>query len=652
MQRVIGIDFGTSTTYMNVKRYNNGKPVEDKFSYMPVVFNYGESSGFVMSIVRENSDGTFDFGEKAAEPLDGARVYIEFKMRLESPDEEERGEARRITKEFFKFLYESYAQQANNLGSPDDTEETLVSYPVKWREETAQFMLEATREAGFQNVRGIDEASSAVSTVLCQSTDDRLLRSDKPGYLMLIDMGAGTTDLVVCRYEADPGGDGISIELVTIWPQSAEEPTFGGREIDAALEGYVEGYLARGFNPVLSPQAGAIAGAPGQAKLWKERNVSVNLGAGRTVDTCAYISIYKTTGMLNGDFPAFGRKEFETFIGSGLRDYSSLLMGCLDMASACDGDFSASGLDLVILTGGHSAWYFAREIVDGTMAGYLDHPMLDAVRRDKTRVIGLPNPQSTVSLGLVYSKLPLYLAKPEPKEETKLTEESKPKEETKNEEEPFLIFVEDIFEITGRGTVITGIIQSGSVKLNDKVFLRSQNGIVKTAFVRGIEMDRKLHETACKGDSIGLLLGDIRRNDIRKGDMIINFLQSALGNEARLDTDEEFGFRSVGGNHEVEINRNSSETYVLTIVREIQYYAEAVKIKIIVDDSETHKLASGSSMQILLSPGRHKIAFSLPFAFAYQNTTVYITVGGDMTLNVRFGKITCKIEVYRNGIKL
>ena len=104
MERIIGIDFGTSTTYMNVKRYHGDQPDGDKFSYIPVMFNYGESSGYVASIVRENADGSFDFGEKAAEQLEGAKVYTEIKMLLESTDEEQRQTARRITGEFFKFL--------------------------------------------------------------------------------------------------------------------------------------------------------------------------------------------------------------------------------------------------------------------------------------------------------------------------------------------------------------------------------------------------------------------------------------------------------------------------------------------------------------------------------------------------------------------
>ena len=411
MRRVIGIDFGTSTTYMNVKRYNGDQPDGDTFSYMPVVFNYGESSGYVATIVRENGDGSFDFGEKAAEPLEGARIYTEIKMRLESADEEQRMEARRITKAFFRFLHDTYVQQAGNLGGTGDEEETVVSYPVKWQEETAQFMLEAAREAGFQHVSGMDEAEAAVAAVVSQSGDGRgVIYGEKPGYLLLIDMGAGTTDLVVCRYWTEEKG--LATEMVANWPQDAREPTFGGREIDTVLEQYIEAYLERALNPALAPQAHVIAAAPGQAKMWKERNVSVTLGAGKEVNTCAYIGTYRTMGMLSGEFPAFGREKFETFLEDGLKEYVGLVKGCLDEAARRDEAFVSEGLDLVILTGGHSAWYFAREILTGAMEGWLDHPALAAVRENPYRVISLPNPQSTVALGLVYSRLPVIMDLP------------------------------------------------------------------------------------------------------------------------------------------------------------------------------------------------------------------------------------------------
>ena len=411
MYRVIGIDFGTSTTYMNVKRYNGNQPDGDRFSYIPVMFNYGESSGYVATIVRENADGSFDFGEKAAEPLAGSRIYSEIKMRLESDNETERAEAMRITKEFFRFLYATYLQQAANLGSEDDEVETVVSYPVKWQADTSRFMLEAAQEAGFQNVRGMDEAEAAVAAVLCQNSNGKgLIYADKPGYLLLIDMGAGTTDLVVCKYRISDGG--LAIELVTSWPQNSDEPTFGGREIDAMLSQYVEGYLSQALAPALHQLAHDMANAPGSAKKWKELTVSKQLSANNPVTTCGYLDGIRS--MLSTHFPAFGRAEFEDFAGSGLRDYVRLLEGCLEESCHQDAQFSEVGLDLVILTGGHSAWYFAKEILTGAMAGWLEHPALTRVRENPNRVIGLPNPQTTVSLGLVYSKLPYKLEKPAP----------------------------------------------------------------------------------------------------------------------------------------------------------------------------------------------------------------------------------------------
>ena len=417
MERVIGIDFGTSTTYMSVKRYDGGKPDGDKFSYIPVMFNYGESSGFVASIMRENADGSFDFGEKASEPLEGSRIYTEVKMRLESPEEAERAEARRVTKEFFKFLYETYTQQADSLGESDDVIQTLVSYPVKWQTETAEFMLSAAREAGFPNVMGMDEATAAVSAVLCQNSS--LFEGNKEGYLLLVDMGAGTTDLVVCKYQSHT--DRVCVETVASWPQSADEPTVGGREIDAALEKYVEDYLTAALNPAMAPMARSLATAYGAAKQWKERNVSVNLAENKPVTTCGYISAYAT--MLSSKFPAFDRSGFEALIADGLRDYARLVRGCLAHAAALNADFAACGLSLVILTGGHSAWYFARDIVNGSMDGCLGEPALALVQRQRKQVINLPNPQTTVSLGLVYSKLTDGLAQANQPEETPRHEE-------------------------------------------------------------------------------------------------------------------------------------------------------------------------------------------------------------------------------------
>lgn len=413
MLRVIGIDFGTSTTYMNVKRYDGNKPLGDRFTYIPVSFNFGESKGSIETLVRENADGTFDCGGSADEVLEGSTVYRGFKMDLESADEEKRSIARRETERFFEYLHDCYMQQAAVLGDRGDQEETLISYPVKWTAETRDFMVNAAKKAGFPNVRGIDEATAAVFTVLCCQMDEinkeGLLAANRPGYMLLVDMGAGTTDLVVCKYSFAGGGqmnlDSLKTEMVACWPVSSSAPTFGGREIDAVLANYVEDFLENALPDAMKPMAASFANVPGGAKAWKEKNVSVSLSAHKPVTTCSYVANF-TFGK---KIPPIDRKLFEEMIAGGLADYSHLIDSCLYHIAEKDPAFLRTGPDLVILTGGHSAWYFAREIIDGRMPGYLENQALLRVRQNPRRVIRLSNPQATVALGLVYSKLPYQI---------------------------------------------------------------------------------------------------------------------------------------------------------------------------------------------------------------------------------------------------
>ena len=80
--------------------------------------------------------------------------------------------------------------------------------------------------------------------------------------------------------------------------------------------------------------------------------------------------------------------------------------------------------------------------------------------------------------------------------------------------------VEDIFSITGRGTVVTGLIKSGIIKKGDKVFIRKSDGTVLEDTVTGIESFRKLMDTGEAGQNVGLLLKNSKRNDLQRGDKI------------------------------------------------------------------------------------------------------------------------------------
>ncbi len=87
-------------------------------------------------------------------------------------------------------------------------------------------------------------------------------------------------------------------------------------------------------------------------------------------------------------------------------------------------------------------------------------------------------------------------------------------------DKPFLLAVEDVFTITGRGTVATGRVERGALKLNDNVEIV---GVVPTkkTVVTGIEMFRKLLDDARAGDNVGLLLRGVERNDIQRGQVVV-----------------------------------------------------------------------------------------------------------------------------------
>ena len=87
-------------------------------------------------------------------------------------------------------------------------------------------------------------------------------------------------------------------------------------------------------------------------------------------------------------------------------------------------------------------------------------------------------------------------------------------------DKPFLMPVEDVFTITGRGTVATGRVERGTLKLNDEVELVGIKEETKKTVVTGIEMFRKLLDDAKAGDNVGLLLRGVDRTDIERGQVI------------------------------------------------------------------------------------------------------------------------------------
>ena len=87
-------------------------------------------------------------------------------------------------------------------------------------------------------------------------------------------------------------------------------------------------------------------------------------------------------------------------------------------------------------------------------------------------------------------------------------------------DKPFLMPVEDVFTITGRGTVATGRVERGSVKPSDPVEIVGLKDEIRSSVVTGVEMFRKLLDVAYAGDNVGLLLRGVDRKEIERGQVV------------------------------------------------------------------------------------------------------------------------------------
>jgi elongation factor Tu len=92
-------------------------------------------------------------------------------------------------------------------------------------------------------------------------------------------------------------------------------------------------------------------------------------------------------------------------------------------------------------------------------------------------------------------------------------------EPVRDMEKPFSMPIEDVFSITGRGTVVTGRVEQGMLEVGDQVELVGLRDI-QTTTVTGVEMFRKLLDEAQAGDNVGLLLRGIGKDDVERGQVV------------------------------------------------------------------------------------------------------------------------------------
>ena len=92
-------------------------------------------------------------------------------------------------------------------------------------------------------------------------------------------------------------------------------------------------------------------------------------------------------------------------------------------------------------------------------------------------------------------------------------------EPTRDTDKPFLMPIEDVFTISGRGTVVTGRIERGIVKVGDDIEIVGLKPTLKTTCT-GVEMFRKLLDAGEAGDNVGVLLRGTKREEVERGQVL------------------------------------------------------------------------------------------------------------------------------------
>ncbi|MBL0849110.1 MAG: elongation factor Tu [Candidatus Liberibacter ctenarytainae] len=154
---------------------------------------------------------------------------------------------------------------------------------------------------------------------------------------------------------------------------------------------------------------------------------------------------------------------------------------------------------------------------------------------------------------------------------------------------PFMMHVEDVFSVTGRGTVATGRVNRGIVKVGDNVeIVGITNETVKTTCT-GVEMFRKILDEGIAGDNIGLLLRGIDRNSIQRGQVIC--APGSVKAYRKFETEVYILKKEEGGRHTAFFNNYRPQFYVGTaditgqviLPEEVKMVMPGDKLKVIVE---------------------------------------------------------------------
>lgn len=358
MKLIVGIDFGTSTT---VVRYRE----EGTDVIQSVTMDNGKSGIIPTAIFRPKDGGTAEYGTQAIQRyINGieGEMCINFKMDLLNP--EKRAEAEKNIIDFLSFIHSAFEEQTKTLHP--DVMDVYISYPAKWSDDMVTFMKTAVEEAGFRGygvtVKGMREPQAASLNMLHeykqQLQQANVLMYGKPLRVLMLDMGAGTSDISIFKLEIDHEG-GIKISELLSYPSISEPILCGGREIDASMQKYfIDMCKDKGFE--LMPDCVEPVGV----KNWKENTLSRDLKLGDNTSSlpsnvALFLKMMKRTDIINGF--SINRHDFERVTATHWKRLYKLIQSAFAQYKFA----KPEDIDLVFLTGGHSNWYVVPNLFDG-----------------------------------------------------------------------------------------------------------------------------------------------------------------------------------------------------------------------------------------------------------------------------------------------
>ncbi len=135
-------------------------------------------------------------------------------------------------------------------------------------------------------------------------------------------------------------------------------------------------------------------------------------------------------------------------------------------------------------------------------------------------------------------------------------------EPVRDNEKPFLMPIEDVFTITGRGTVVTGRIERGIVNVNETVEIVGIKEALQTTTVTGVEMFRKLLDSGMAGDNVGLLIRGIKREEVERGQVVCK--PKSITPHTEFDAQVYILSKDEGGRHTPFFNNYRPQFYFRT----------------------------------------------------------------------------------------